>query len=216
MIARTLGCVAVVLSALILLVFSAIRLAEITQPPPTTDTFAIRYVQHQGISLLHIIPGLIFLTLGPLQFIRRIRQRRVELHRGLGRVLVIAATISVLSALILNFCLPAFGGISTQSATVLFGTIFLFSLGKAISHIRRKEVSLHREWMIRTFALAMGVASIRVFLGVLTALSHYRFEQVFGISFWLGFSVNLLLAEIWINHTRDRTPRLGETNRVAS
>jgi uncharacterized membrane protein len=203
---RTLGWIAVALSVLILLVSASIRLTETRRQPPPNDAFAIRYVQHQRIALLHIIPGLVFLTLGPLQFIRRIRQRRIELQLGLGRVLATVAAISGLSALILNFRLPAFGGIGTQSATVLFGTIFLFSLGKAIRHIRRKEVSLHREWMIRTFALALGVASIRVFLGVLMALSHYSFEQVFGTSFWLGFSVNLVVAEVWINYTRDRSP----------
>ena len=48
----------------------------------------------------------------------------------------------------------------------------------------------------------MGAASIRVFIGLFMALSDYSFEQVFGTSFWLGFCVNLLVAEVWINHTR--------------
>ena len=48
----------------------------------------------------------------------------------------------------------------------------------------------------------MGVATIRVFLVLLTALSELSLEEVFGASFWLGFSVNLLVAEVWINHTR--------------
>ena len=56
--------------------------------------------------------------------------------------------------------------------------------------------------MIRTFALAMGAASIRVFIGLFTALSELGFEEVFGVSFWLAFGVNLLVAEVWINHTR--------------
>ena len=105
-------------------------------------------------------------------------------------------------SLIANFRFPAFGGISTQAATVFFGALFLFSLAKAIRHIRRKEVHRHREWMIRTFALAMGVASIRVFIGLFSALSDLGFEEVFGTSFWLGFGVNLLAAEVWINRTR--------------
>jgi uncharacterized membrane protein YozB (DUF420 family) len=90
----------------------------------------------------------------------------------------------------------------------LFGAIFLFSLAKAIRHIRRKEVQRHREWMIRTFALATGVASIRVFVGLFTGMLDFGFEEVFGTSFWLGFSVHLLVAEVWINHTRviDQSP----------
>ena len=202
MITRALGWIAIVLSVVILLVFGAIRLADMTQDPPPNDAFGVRYVQHPWVALLHMVPGLLFLTLAPLQFVARIRQRRIGLHRGLGRMLAICAAISGLFALVVNFRFPAFGGISTQAATVFFGSVFLFSLTKAIRHIRRKEVRLHREWMIRTFALAMGVASIRVFIGLFTALSELGLEEVFGASFWLGFGVNLLVAEVWINHTR--------------
>jgi len=193
-----------VLSVMILLGFAGVRLAVMTQDPPPTDAFDIRYAQHPRVALLHIIPGLLFLTLAPLQFVARIRQRRIGLHRGLGRVLATCAAISGVFALIAIFRFPAFGGISTQTATVFFGVIFLFSLAKAIRHIRRKEVRLHREWMIRTFALAMGVATIRVFDALFIVLSNHALEDVFGTSFWLGFGVNLVVAEVWINHTRGR------------
>ena len=199
---RSLGWVAIVLSAILLLADGASRLADLTQDPPPTDVLDIRYVQHPWITLLHIVPGMLFLTLAPLQFIARIQKRRIGLHRGLGRILATCAVISGLFALVANFRFPAFGGISTQAATVFFGAIFLFSLTKALRHIRRKEVGLHREWMIRTFALAMGVATIRIVLALLPALSELGLEEVFGASFWLGFAVNLLVAEVWIRHTR--------------
>jgi len=199
---RTAGRAAIALSVMILLVFAAIRLVDMTRDPPPTDAFGVRYVRHPWVALLHMVPGLLFLSLAPLQFVARIRQRRIDLHRGLGRILATCAAISGLFALVANFRLPAFGGISTQAATAFFGPIFLFSLAKAIHHIRRKEVRLHREWMIRTFALAMGVANIRVFIALFTALSDVGFEEVFGTSFWLGLGINLLVAEVWINKTR--------------
>ena len=62
-------------------------------------------------------------------------------------------------------------------------------------HIFRKEVSQHREWMIRTFSLAMGVATVRVFLILLQSLMELSQKESFGASFWLGFSVNLVVAE---------------------
>jgi len=70
-------------------------------------------------------------------------------------------------------------------------------------------VRLHREWMIRTFALAMGAASIRVFIPLLIVLTGLGLEEVFGASFWLGFGVNLLVAEVWINYTR-RTGQIAD------
>lgn len=207
MIAKTVGWVAIVLSVSILLVFATIRLVEMTRDLPPTDAFRIRYIRHPRVALLHMIPGLLFLTLGPLQFIPRVRQRHLGFHRGLGRVLTLCAAVSGLFALIVSFRLPAFGGLSTQAATVFFGVIFLFSLAKAIRHIRRKEVLLHREWMIRTFALAMGAATIRLIVGLFLALSNRASEEVFGTSFWLGFSLNLLVAEVWIRQTRGRSER---------
>ena len=93
------------------------RLALITQDPLNSDEFDVRYIQHQWVSLLHIVPGVLFLTLAPLQFFARIRQRRISIHRGLGRILANCAAISGVIVLILNFLFPTFGGISTPSAT---------------------------------------------------------------------------------------------------
>jgi len=200
----TLGWVAVVLSVLILLGSGIARLLLLAQDPPSTDTFDVRYVQHPWVTFFHIVPGLLFLTLAPLQFVARIRQRQIKYHRRMGRVLVTSAAISGGAALVINFLFPAFGGISTQAATVFFFTIFLFSLFKAFSHIRRKEVRLHREWMIRTLALAMGVASIRIFIPLLQVTTGLGMEEVFGTSFWLGFGVNMVVAEVWINYTRGK------------
>lgn len=198
----TLGWVAVVLSALILLASGIVRFVLMAQDTPSTDTFDIRYVQHPWVTFFHIVPGVLFLLLAPLQFVARIRQRRINYHRIMGRVLVTSAAISGGAALVINFLFPAFGGVSTQAATVFFFTIFLFSLTKAFLHIRRKEVRSHREWMIRTLALAMGVASIRLFIPLLQAITGLDQEEAFGTSFWLGFGVNMVVAELWINYTR--------------
>jgi uncharacterized membrane protein len=197
-----LGWAAVVLSIVVLLVFTAIRIGDMVEASPPTDAFSVRYVEHPWVALLHILPGMLFLLLAPFQFIPRVRQRHIRLHRCLGWLLVPCAAISGLYALVAAFRFPAFGGVITQAATTFFGVIYLVSLAKAIYHIRRKEVQLHREWMIRLFAVALGVATIRLFIGLSLALSDLSFEEVFGASFWLGLGVNLLVAEGWIQYTR--------------
>jgi len=57
--------------------------------------------------------------------------------------------------------MPAIGGINQATATTLFATFFLFALCKAFWYIRQREVALHREWMIRAFAVGLAVATIR-------------------------------------------------------
>jgi uncharacterized membrane protein len=179
------------------------RMGQMSLDPAAASELDVRYIQHPWVSLLHIVPGVLFLTLAPLQFVARIRRRRrINIHRGLGRILATCAAISGVIVLVLNVVFPAFGGISTQTATAFLGVIFLFSLAMAIRHILRKEVRQHREWMIRTFALAVWVATVRVCFLLLGAITGLSVEETFGASFWLGFGVNLLIAEAWINYTR--------------
>ncbi len=208
-IASTLGWVAIVLSVLIMIASGVSRLVLMTQDPATADGFDARYIQHPWVSLLHIVPGVLFLTFAPLQFVARIRRRRISIHRGSGRILATCAAISGVLALVVNFLFPAFGGISTQSAVVFYSVLLLFSLSMAIRHILKKEVRQHREWMIRTFALAMSVATQRVLLILLRLLMGFSTEEAFGAAFWLGISVNLVVAEVWINYTR-RTGQIAD------
>ena len=63
---------------------------------------------------------------------------------------------------------------------------------------------LHREWVIRGFAIGIGVSTIRVFYDVFLFLSDISAYENIGISFWLGWSVSLLVAEIWIGITRKK------------
>ena len=93
-IASTLGWFVIALPVLIMLASGASRLVLMTQDPLNSDGVDVRYIQQQWVSLLHIVPGVLFLTLAPLQFFARIRQRRISIHRGLGRILATCAAIS--------------------------------------------------------------------------------------------------------------------------
>jgi hypothetical protein len=59
--------------------------------------------------------------------------------------------------------------------------------------------------MIRVFAIGSAVAAIRPIVGIFFAtrkLTHLTPHDFFGIAFWLGFTIQLMAAEIWINYTR--------------
>lgn len=124
------------------------------------------FVRFPILTLVHIVPGLLFMLLGPWQFSKRIRARHLRWHRWNGRVFVCCGLVIGVSALVMSFAMPAIGGVNQAAATTLFGAFFLFALGKAVWHIRRKEVALHREWMIRAFAVGLAVATIRPIIGM--------------------------------------------------
>jgi hypothetical protein len=99
----------------------------------------------------------------------------------------------------------AIGGANETAATMLFAAVFLFALAKAFLSIRRGRVAVHREWMIRAFAIGLAVTTTRPIVGVFFAtrrLTHLTPHDFFGIAFWLSFTIHLIAAEAWINYTR--------------
>ena len=61
--------------------------------------------------------------------------------------------------------------------------------------------------MLRAIAILLGIATTRPVMGVFFAtsrLTHLTPAQFFGIAFWIGFSLNTVLIELWLR-TRGRT-----------
>jgi hypothetical protein len=61
------------------------------------------FAQHRALTVTHILPAALFMVLMPLQFIRRIRERRLAWHRWSGRVLVIFGFVAGISALMMSY-----------------------------------------------------------------------------------------------------------------
>jgi uncharacterized membrane protein len=161
------------------------------------------FAQHVALTLVHIIPGALFLVLAALQFAPAIRTKHLDIHRWLGRILVVAAFVIGISALVMTYTMNI-GGANETAATTLFGILFLLCVIKAYWHIRRKEVAQHREWMIRTFAIGLGIATTRPIVGMFFAFRKLTPHEFFGIAFWLGFTTTFIAAEAWIDFTRQR------------
>ncbi|MCU1302146.1 MAG: putative rane protein [Candidatus Sulfotelmatobacter sp.] len=160
------------------------------------------FARHMSLTLVHIIPGALFLVLALLQFVPNIRNKHLRIHRWLGKVLVVSGLVIGISALVMSFTMNI-GGPNETAATTLFGILFLFCLIKGYRHIRRKEVAKHREWMIRAYGIGLGVATTRPIVGMFFAFRKLTPHEFFGIAFWLGFTITFLSAEAWIDYTRE-------------
>ena len=168
-------------------------------PPP--ESFEGPFPRRPLLAFLHILPGLLFVVLGPLQLARPIRDRFPSLHRWSGRVYLIAGVLIAYSAvrLVLN---RSFGGPSETSAAILFAVLLLSCLGMAFAQIRRRHLREHREWMIRGFAIGLAVVTIRPVVGIYLAFSDYSIQEVLGSAFWISFTIHLIAAEVWVHLTR--------------
>ena len=193
----------------IVLTFYGIRIATdapflVTGTDPEPEDFEARYVSHPWLAYLHMTPGVLYVLGAPLQLSQRFRTKHYTLHRRLGRVLVTAAMISVAFALVFGLRFP-WGGTVEAIATAVFGCWFLACLLLAVRAIRREEVSIHRRWMIRAFAVGVGVGTIRIWIGLLFGTGLLDFHDSFAAAFWIGLSLHVLAAEWWIRTTPDKT-----------
>src|SRR5262245_64160036 len=96
------------------------------------------FAHYPVLTLAHILPALFFLVLAPLQFSGRFRHRHLLWHRRIGRILLVCGAGAGVTALVMSFGMPAIGGINQAAATTLFALLFLFALGNACRHIRRR------------------------------------------------------------------------------
>ena len=176
-----------------------------TPPTPRAAGFPEEeFARNPVLTLAHILPGLLFVVLGLLQFIKGVRLRWPRVHRWSGRIVVVSGIIIGITGIIMGFKMPV-SGVSLTSATTLFGALFLFSLLKGFMYIRRRKVALHREWMIRAFAIGLAVTTTRPIIAIFfatTPLTGLTVEDFFGTALWIGFTLHLIAAEAWINNTR--------------
>ena len=164
------------------------------------------FANHATLTLTHILPAMLFMVLGPLQFVRGLRAKYPRVHRWSGRIFLTASAVVGVTGLTMAFG-KTIGGIDEKAAITLFGTFFLIALAKALWHALRREFVQHREWMIRGYAIGLAVATIRPIMGTFFAAAVLRGHapeprEFFGTAFWIGFTLQTIAAEIWINYTR--------------
>ena len=183
----------------------------VANPAETFDLFEIRYYNHYRATLLHLGPGFMVMVLGPLQFIRPLRKKYLKVHRWTGRIFILSAAIGAGSGIVIGVLNP-FGGLGGQGfneamATAFFSAYILFCLSMAYNRIRNKMFGAHREWMIRSFALLLAIATERIMLTVLQINTGIDMAVLFGTTFWMAFAVNISASAMWIAFTR--TPGNG-------
>ncbi len=62
----------------------------------------------------------------------------------------------------------------------MFGVWFVAALSIAYRAVRRRDVRHHRRWMIRAYAVALGVGSIRLWIGLLTEVGNLEPRDACG------------------------------------
>ncbi len=152
--------------------------------------------------MLHMLPGFFVILFMPLQFISSFRVKYPKLHRINGYLIIVGTLFLIPTGFIFAFQ-HSYVGFAEQVPTVFYATIYFGSLVMALKSIYNKNFLEHREWMIRVFAMAQGIYSIRVWYSLFFHLTDLSSMEFFATSFWIGIAFNLVVGEIWINISRN-------------
>jgi len=177
------------------------RLIELIRPshggPPQMASLDATFSSHAVLTAMHIIPAAIFVLLSAALLLRRTGGEWLE------RLFFPFGFVTGATAYAMSYW--AVGGWVERSAVLVFNTWFLFSLGRAYWFRLRDEPSRKREWMTRAVGILLGIATTRPVMGVFFATSfrtHLGPSQFFGIAFWIGFSINASVIELWLHSKR--------------
>jgi uncharacterized membrane protein len=116
--------------------------------------------------LPHGLAGACAIFLGPLQFSDRLRQRFTKLHRVVGRIYIVGALVlAPLGAYIQYFQERMGAPRSFTIAAAVDAFLLMTTTGIAFAFILNGKVQQHRQWMTRSFAVAIVFLEVRVILG---------------------------------------------------
>src|SRR5258708_24680699 len=164
--------------------------------------------------LAHGLAGACALLLGPLQFSDRLRQRFAKFHRVAGRIYVACALILAPLGAYIQYFNERIGGPRSFSIAALVDAILLMlTTAIAFAFILNGKVQQHRQWMTRSFAVALVFLEVRVGAGV------DGWEKIPGATesiVWSCLAFSLLSADIVLQAQELRRSRPAVARAVAA
>lgn len=145
----------------------------------------------------HVIFAIFSLIAGFTQFSKTIRKRYSKIHKNFGWLYIVTVLIfAAPSGFIIG--IYANGGILSQIAFCLLAVLWFWFTFKALKAIVNKNYKVHQTFMIRSFALTLSAITLRLWKYLIVYFFEPRPMDVYQIVAWLGWVLNLILAEVII------------------
>jgi len=123
---------------------------------PMYHAYRLQVIADRHLLIPHTLGGVIALLAGPVQFSSRFRRRHLKFHRVLGRIYVVCVFIGALTGVALAAGRPGMPGTSLQAAAWIVCTTAAFITA------RNRQITQHRQWMARSYAVTFTFVSSRV------------------------------------------------------
>ena len=145
----------------------------------------------------HVYTSIFLMVLGFLQISKTIKRKYINVHRWSGRVyVVIILFLSGPSGLVMSY--HANGGIFSKTAFVILSILWMSFTFLSVYYVLKKDIVNHQKFAIRSFALTLSAISLRLFKYIIVFLFQPQQMEAYRIVAWLGWTFNLLVAEIII------------------
>ncbi len=174
------------------------------------------YPWYYPMLVAHIAFGSVALLTATLQIWPWLRRHHPAVHRWSGRIYVFGGALPA-GLTVLTITPLGVWGPNQQVANTMLALLWLATTIFGYRATRARRYAEHREWMIRSFALAFSIVANRVWSvicilvfapEVMTAdappVDSAQLAQAIGVATWLSWVVNLLIAEWWLHRTRHR------------
>jgi hypothetical protein len=142
----------------------------------------------------HAVAGTCALLLAPLQFSERLRKRYTTAHRIVGRIYVFGALVLAPLGAYGQYYAERSGGPRefTTLATVDAAMLMTTTLVAYLFAIRRR-ITQHRQWMTRSYAVALVFFEGRMVGGLLGIDENVNATMA---AIWACLALSLLFAEL--------------------
>jgi uncharacterized membrane protein len=157
----------------------------------------IKHLYYQITFFTHVYTCIFVLIAGGFQFSTYLRTNHSLVHRSLGKFyILLILLLAGPSGLVMAY--HANGGSVAQCAFALLAILWIVFTYKAYSAARQQQWSAHKYFMYRSYALTLSAISLRLFKWVIVTLFELPPMDTYVIVSWLGWVINLGIAELII------------------
>jgi uncharacterized membrane protein len=163
---------------------------------PTEEVYGSYFFPRVFWVFPHIVLGIVATIIGPFQFIPKIRNKYLKIHRQLGRIYIISTVLSGIAGMYM----AATSDVNLPYAVGLFmlGVTWVTSSIMAFVSIKNRKVDLHKDWMIRSYVITFAFVSFRFVEDILMALEIGTRLEVLVLMSWACWAIPLFITEVFI------------------
>lgn len=158
------------------------------------DPIWAHYREIKWYLLPHGVTAACALLLGPLQFSDRLRARYANVHRIVGRAYVVGVMIGAPLGAVMQ---AVEGPVEWTTLAIVDATLWVSTTAIALTFILNGNVTQHRNWMTRSYAVAIVFLEGR-FLGGITGIDATNQTMQLAI-IWTCLAMSIPVADIGIH-----------------